>query len=143
MKKQELRGMLKGALLTMLVMSLVFTALAAGKMIEVTSGINLKINGQTFTPTDVNGSAVEVFAYNGTTYVPLRAISQAFGKNVGWDGSTSTVTIDTPQNLRTIYMTKTGEKYHYDGSCNGGTYFETTLEQALKIGLEPCAKCVK
>ena len=89
MKKQELRGMLKGAVLTMLVMSLVFTALAAGKMIEVTSGINLKINGQTFTPTDVNGNAVEVFAYNGTTYVPLRAISQAFGKNVGWDGSTS------------------------------------------------------
>jgi len=43
---------------------------------------------------------------------------------------------------RTIYVTKTGKRYHYDGSCNGGTYYASTLENALARGLTPCKKCV-
>lgn len=41
-----------------------------------------------------------------------------------------------------IYITKTGKKYHYDNTCNGGTYFEVSLEDALAKGLTPCSKCV-
>ena len=41
-----------------------------------------------------------------------------------------------------IYVTKTGKKYHYDPNCNGGTYYESTLDAALARGLTPCAKCV-
>lgn len=41
-----------------------------------------------------------------------------------------------------IYVTKTGKKYHYDPNCNGGTYYESTLQAALARGLTPCAKCV-
>ena len=41
-----------------------------------------------------------------------------------------------------IYITKTGKKYHYDNTCNGGTYFEVSLEDALARGLTPCSKCV-
>lgn len=44
---------------------------------------------------------------------------------------------------RAIYITPTGKKYHYDGRCNGGTYTESTLDQALKLGLTPCKKCVQ
>lgn len=29
-----------------------------------------------------------------TLYVPVRAVSDEFGLNVNWDGSTSTVTLD-------------------------------------------------
>lgn len=43
---------------------------------------------------------------------------------------------------RTIYVTATGKKYHYSGSCNGGTYYASTLEKALARGLTPCKKCV-
>ena len=43
---------------------------------------------------------------------------------------------------RTIYITNTGKKYHYDNNCNGGTYFASTLDEALKRGLKPCSKCV-
>lgn len=62
-------------------------ALAAGGMqtIEVLSGMKVLVNGEEFTPTDVHGSAVDVFAYNGTTYVPIRAMSEAFGLEVGYD----------------------------------------------------------
>lgn len=42
---------------------------------------------------------------------------------------------------RTVYVTPTGKRYHYDGNCNGGTYIESTLEQALARGLTPCKKC--
>ena len=64
-------------------------ALAAGGMqtIEVLSGMKVLVNGEEFTPTDVNGSAVDVFAYNGTTYVPIRAMSEAFGLEVGYDAA--------------------------------------------------------
>lgn len=41
-----------------------------------------------------------------------------------------------------IYVTRTGKKYHYDPNCNGGTYYESTLQEALARGLTPCAKCV-
>lgn len=43
---------------------------------------------------------------------------------------------------RTIYVTKTGKRYHYDSTCNGGTYYASTLQNALARGLTPCKKCV-
>lgn len=52
----------------------------------------------------------------------------------------------TPQppapSARTVYVTPTGKRYHYDGSCNGGTYIPSTLAEALRRGLSPCQKCV-
>ena len=43
----------------------------------------------------------------------------------------------------TIYVTATGDRYHYDNNCNGGTYYPSTLEEAKKRGLTPCKKCVQ
>ncbi|MBS5164614.1 MAG: copper amine oxidase N-terminal domain-containing protein [Butyricicoccus pullicaecorum] len=43
----------------------------------------------------------------------------------------------------TVYITKTGKRYHYDGSCNGGTYIPSTLAEAKERGLTPCNKCVQ
>ena len=43
---------------------------------------------------------------------------------------------------KTVYVTKTGKRYHYNNHCNGGTYYESTLEEALDRGLTPCKKCV-
>lgn len=48
----------------------------------------------------VNGSGLEVTAPyvvgDGTTLVPVRVITEAFGAEVGWDGATQTVTLDYP-----------------------------------------------
>ena len=41
-----------------------------------------------------------------------------------------------------VYVTKTGKKYHYSSSCNGGTYTASTLSAARARGLTPCEKCV-
>lgn len=49
-----------------------------------------------------------------------------------------------PQDVqdRTVYITKTGKRYHYDDSCNGGTYIASTLSEAISRGLTPCQKCI-
>lgn len=87
------RGFISGVLTTLLVLSLSLTGFAAAQTISVNGGVKLMLDGKSFVPTDVNGNEVAVFEYNGTTYVPVRAISQAYGKEVAWDGTTRTVII--------------------------------------------------
>lgn len=74
------------------------TALAAGtvktQMIEANyMGIKIVIDGIEVTPKDATGHEVEPFTSNGTTYLPVRAVAEALGKDVEWDGATNTVYI--------------------------------------------------
>ena len=77
------------------------------------------------------------------TMVPARFISEALGCSVTWDGATQTATVANRLSGEHIYITPTGKRYHFDGHCNGGTYIETTLADAMGRGLTPCQKCVK
>lgn len=63
------------------------------KTITVTSGVNVEFNNEAIDMTDVNGKAVEAFIYNGTTYVPIRAVSNAFGADIGYDRNTQTISV--------------------------------------------------
>lgn len=86
---------LLGFLSALLMVGLAFPAVAAtmNKTIEVVTGIRLFLDDKEFIPQDANGNPVEVFLYNGTTYLPVRAISSAFGRPIQWDGETSSVYI--------------------------------------------------
>lgn len=53
--------------------------------------IKICIDGQMITPKDANGKTVEPFILDGTTYLPVRAVGEAFGKEVDYDGTTHTV----------------------------------------------------
>lgn len=63
------------------------------KTITVTSGVNVEFNNEAIDMTDANGKAVEAFIYNGTTYVPIRAVSNAFGADIGYDRNTQTISV--------------------------------------------------
>ncbi len=95
----------KNLVIAILVFALIVSNIATvtyangGKMVEIFTGINLKVDGETFVPKDANGYAVDVFSYNGTTYLPLRALSEKFGKTVDWDNATKTVSIDSNSSL--------------------------------------------
>ena len=44
--------------------------------------IKILIDGVEYTAKDVNGNVIEPFIYNGTTYLPVRGIANAFDKDV-------------------------------------------------------------
>jgi len=55
--------------------------------------IKIYVDGNLIIPKDAAGRIVEPFIYEGTTYLPVRAISEALGKTVEWDGTTNSVYI--------------------------------------------------
>lgn len=88
--KKYLAGLFTGVL----VFTVAVSALAiSGRMTIEVDPINVQVNGSTFQPTDVNGNAVPVFSYNGTTYAPLRALAEAYGLEVGYDKETNMATV--------------------------------------------------
>lgn len=90
MEKFQMRSFLLGVCLTVLLSSLAMTSFAAGqsKTINVATGVNLYMDDRQVIPTDANGNPVEVFIYNGTTYIPVRAVSELFDTPIQWDGQT-------------------------------------------------------
>jgi hypothetical protein len=74
------------------------TVFALAEPNAIPSSINqvkVYIDDKLMTLKDVNGNVVEPFISNGTTYVPIRAISEALNKSVSWDGKTNSVFIGT------------------------------------------------
>jgi len=81
-------------LVLLMVLSIVSPALAAyTKNITIDPGVTVYMDDVKLIPKDANGNPVEVFAYNGTTYLPARAISEALDIPIQWDGATSSVYI--------------------------------------------------
>lgn len=59
------------------------------------ASVGIVIDGESLLCYDANGALVEPFVYEGTTYVPVRAIAQAFNTSVSWDQATKTVHLGT------------------------------------------------
>lgn len=77
------------------------------KQIEVNYvGLRLVVDGVEVTPTDALGNPVEPFVSEGTTYLPLRAVANALGEEVLWDGDTKTVYIGEIPGQETNWMKK-------------------------------------
>ena len=74
------------------------------KTINVEPGPKIIYDFQALDLKDANGNPVETFIYNGTTYVPIRAIASNFNKSVYYDEPTNTAYIDS------IYTTE-GEQF--------------------------------
>ena len=171
MNWDKLKGFLGGIAASALVACVALTANAQVGTITkdiAYRNITVTLDGQPLALKDAQGQAVEPFILDGTTYLPIRAVAGSLGLDVAWDGNANQVILQTPgastgntggdsgssgqtdtpsvpqqpQESRTVYVTRTGSKYHYDNSCNGGTYYRSTLSEALQRGLEPCKKCV-
>lgn len=143
--KKQWKGFLCGVIVTLLLVGSVGTAMATvGKQaVEISyNNITVTLDGEPVNLVDANGNPVEPFMLNNTNYLPVRAVAQAFGLDVGWDGATNTVLLTTPQEHRAVYITRTGKRWHYDPNCNGGTYWEVPYSTAVGMGLTPCDKCV-
>lgn len=91
---KRLQGMICAFLICAFIADGTTSASKLEKAIDVTyRDIKIMINGEELIPKDAAGNIVEPFIYNGTTYLPVRAISEAFGRDVNWNNDTSTVTV--------------------------------------------------
>lgn len=103
------KGFGSGLVLTVLIAALCVTATATSKRsIQVEDGIGITLNGAKFTPRNVNGKEVSVFLYNGTTYVPVRAICEAMGLDVSFNSATRTVVLTTADRTASQQQGSTG-----------------------------------
>ncbi len=92
--KNKIKGYIAGLLSVAIIGGATFAV--AGEQIKKTvdvyyNGIKICIDGTYIEPKDANGNTVEPFIMDGTTYLPVRAVGNAFGKDVAWDGETQTV----------------------------------------------------
>lgn len=126
MKRDRIKGFFSGVIVSAIAFSLGVTAFAAYQKQATLdyTGIKITLNGSTVTPKDANGNAVEPFAINGTTYLPVRGIASAMGLDVGWDQATQTVALTSGGEASsgasgvepgTVIMDKGGVKIYYLG----------------------------
>lgn len=124
------------AVLIVSVISIVFASDALQDVFI--SQFPIKINGVDYTAEN------PVLSYQGRTYLALREFGTATNNKI--DFVDKTILIDTPvtvDSLNIVYVSKGGNKYHYDEHCNGATYHRTPLEDAINVmKLDPCEKCV-
>lgn len=90
------KSFVAGMLTTGLIMSLTFGAAASVReqLIKAEfADIKLVLDGTTIVPKDADGKIVEPFIYNGSTYLPIRSVGEAFDKTVTWDAVSKTATL--------------------------------------------------
>ena len=62
--------------------------------VNLNEDIKIYYNGEVQTFKDVNGKVVYPLSYQGTTYLPVRAISNLYDADIDWISETSTVVIN-------------------------------------------------
>ena len=99
------------AIIAILVLLIAAPAMAASltKTIDATYGITIVLDGKTFSYTSADGKKAEAFVSEGTTYLPLRALAEALGLGVAWDGGTQTVTLTTGDSASVTPTTSTSQ----------------------------------
>ncbi len=103
MLKQKLKYFISGFVVSTLLLS---TMTVFGENIEKTisvvyNGAKVFVNGNLVDLKDGAGNKVEPFVFNGTTYLPVRAVSEALKQNVEWDGKNNSIWIGQRQDTGT------------------------------------------
>ncbi len=96
--------------------------------------ISLCVNGTEIT-NDSNGKAATPFTSDGVTYVPVRAASEALGKDVTWDAATATVKI-TDRATSTPVMTTTTTKTIIHDAVEQLTVYFTAVGKDITLSVD-------
>lgn len=130
--KQKFKYFVLG-MVAMTVFSLVVgpsMAIMVQKQIKVSTGVNVYVDDVKLKPVDANGNPIETFIYNGTTYLPVRAVADAVGKPVFWDGKTSSVYLGKHDMEEPIVMLHELDYF----ATGGNTRFKTYTDVKDNLG---------
>lgn len=86
-----LKGYLAGLITAVFLVNVLYAANTVTLKNVRLGGITVVVDGQKINPVDAKGKTVEALIYNGTTYLPVRAVADAFKKPIYWDGPNYTV----------------------------------------------------
>lgn len=108
MLREKTKGILIGTVIGAMLGSGAMAATTGTLQNVITSGVTIFVNGKQFSPTDANGQPVEPFIYEGTTYLPVRAVSNALNVDVDWDQASFSVYLDQPDGTAAETMEGSG-----------------------------------
>lgn len=98
----------------------------------VYKNIKIFVDGAEYVAKDGNGNVVEPFIYNGTTYLPVRGVANAFGKDVVWDGANASIFLGKKdQNQPDNWLDRI--QYSYFGSGEQRNNFEKITGNIIDI----------
>lgn len=131
------------------------TVFATTNLLEIKAYLNydlkIKYDMQEQVLLDANGNRVYPITYDGTTYLPVRAVGSLFGVEVGWDGDTYSVLlgktgeaknfIDT---FREVYCASPTSFVHHQSGDNsnktitiGGVTYNCYINMSLSHSAKP------
>lgn len=126
--KERLQGLIVGVLIGAIITGGVVFATTGTKTIEVLYN-NIKVykDNVLCELKDANGTVIEPFIYNGTTYMPVRGTANLAGMDVTWDGATQSVYLWDEQSFGEIFLTDVCPPYETDW-CGTSTSFKMSGE---------------
>jgi len=90
--KERMQGIVIGVLIgSLLTASIVVVLARTDNLNAFFNDIRIVVDGREVMPTDAQGNRVEPFIVDGTTFLPVRAVANALGMAVYWDGPNWTV----------------------------------------------------
>lgn len=101
--------------------------------VDIRTDFTIVADGTTQVFKDAAGKRVYPMLYNGSTYLPLRAVGGLMGKTVDWDGATQTVTLTTPNGGGDLVTD--ADSFSGGTGKPGGTGL-ITLEEAKAVALK-------
>lgn len=103
----------------------IYNAYIGEKELEINyRDIKVLLDGSELTLKSADGKVIEPFIYDGTTYLPLRAVAETTGAEVEWDGATNSIYLSVEDDE------PAPEKSTYDLSKTS----DWTIEEAQKYG---------
>ena len=131
--KQNLKGVLAGVLIGATVTGGAVLAATGTKTIEVLYN-NIKVykDNVLCELKDANGTVIEPFIYNGTTYMPVRGTANLADMQVTWDGATQSVYLWDKMCPDDTYLMEVCPPYEKSDSCE--TYLQTKGESFQMSG---------
>ncbi|MBQ4556729.1 MAG: copper amine oxidase [Clostridia bacterium] len=128
MKRKIILPFLAGIIATILIFATAASTGLVSKMIQVFYGVDIYIDDKLLDAKDVNGNPVEAFIYNGTTYLPIRAVGEAVGKTVQWEGKNNSAYLGKHTGDKPAVWLKDLDYFYETGS---GFRFSDTLQDNL------------